>query len=96
MDQDAPGLRPSRPVKRWGAEAVEAACGRALEAEAVNVGLIGRTLERGSTADDTPPAPAPAGPARFARDAAHFSTVKSKRGNDSSPTGADETAGGVA
>ena len=35
-------------VKKWGPERVEAACRRALEAEAVNVGLIGRMLERGT------------------------------------------------
>ena len=35
-------------VKKWGAERVDAACARALEAEAVNVGLIGRMLERGT------------------------------------------------
>src|SRR5437588_9073517 len=33
-------------VKRWGAERVEAACGRALEAEAISVPLIGRMIER--------------------------------------------------
>ena len=35
-------------VKKWGPARVEAACARALEAEAVNVGLIGRMLERGT------------------------------------------------
>ena len=35
-------------VKKWGPERVDAACRRALEAEAVNVGLIGRMLERGT------------------------------------------------
>ena len=39
-------------VKKWGAERVEAACRRALEAEAINVGLIGRMLERGTEAHD--------------------------------------------
>jgi len=33
-------------VKKWGPERVEAACARAGEAEAYNVGLIGRMLER--------------------------------------------------
>ena len=37
-------------VNKWGAQRVEAACRRALEAEAVNVGLIGRMLERGTEA----------------------------------------------
>jgi len=35
-------------VKRWGPERVDAACVRALEAEAVSVSLIGRMLERGT------------------------------------------------
>jgi transposase len=85
-------------VKRWGAEPVEEACRRALEAEAVNVGLIGRMLERATKADDVSLAlvPAPAGPARFARDPAHFATEKSKRRNDSSASGAHDSAGGAA
>ncbi len=41
-------------VKKWGAARVEAACRRALEAEAVNVGLIGRMLERGTEATVDP------------------------------------------
>jgi hypothetical protein len=86
-------------VKRWGAEAVEAACRRALQAEAVNVGLIGRMLERVTAGDDatSPPVPAPTGPARFARDPAHFATEKSKRGNGySSEAAAHGSAGGAA
>ncbi len=68
-------------VKKWGPDAVDAACSRALEAEAINVGLIGRMLERG--AEHTPvrqallPATVVAG--RFARDAQHFATRASKR-----------------
>jgi hypothetical protein len=63
-------------VKRWGPERVEAACARAADAEAFNVGLIGRMLERGTTE-------APAGttpvqqsllPNRFARPASDFAT----------------------
>ncbi len=37
-------------VKKWGDDRVEAACARALEAEAVNIGLIRRMLERGTEA----------------------------------------------
>ncbi len=71
-------------VKRWGPERVNAACQRALDAEAVDVGLIGRMLERatehGNRSDSAATNPAkgavdptaPAGPARFARDAGHF------------------------
>ncbi len=43
-------------VKKWGAERVEPACASALEHEAVNVGLIGRMLERAT--ENTPTAAA--------------------------------------
>ncbi len=63
-------------VKRWGADRVEAACARALEAEAISVGLIGRMIERATETDtiDTPPTPV-ATPARFARSDEHFATA---------------------
>jgi transposase len=67
-------------VKKWGAEPVEAACARALEAEAVNVGLIGRMLERGT--ENSSARAVPAGTVvtgRFARDAAHFAVNASNR-----------------
>jgi hypothetical protein len=60
-------------VKKWGDERVEAACQRALEAEAINVGLIGRMLERGT--ENTPIQPTLPGTVvtgRFARDPSHF------------------------
>jgi hypothetical protein len=41
-------------VRRHGADRVEQACRRALEAEAVNVGLIDRMLTRGLETDTTP------------------------------------------
>lgn len=85
-------------VKRWGPDRVEAACRRALDAEAIDVGLIGRMLDRATEtapAEQPGPAPAaPAAPARFARDPEHFAT-KPKRRNVP-VTGADTTAGGVA
>ncbi len=60
-------------VKKWGPERVEAACRRALEAEAVNVGLIGRMLERGTEQAAIQPAlPGTVIPGRFARDPTHF------------------------
>jgi hypothetical protein len=65
-------------VKRWGPDRVNNACRRALEAEAVNVGLIGRMLERGTEQADTPPPPATSGTVvagRFARDPAHFAVT---------------------
>jgi len=57
-------------VRRHGAEPVEEACRRALDAEAVNVGLIDRMLTR-----DTPPhttARPPGAATRFVRDTADF------------------------
>ena len=65
-------------VKKWGAERVDAACASALEHEAVNVGLIGRMLERGTENTTTTAQPSLPGvvvvPARFARDPGHFAT----------------------
>ena len=63
-------------AKKWGAQRVEAACARALEAEAVDVGLISRMLER-ATENAPPPAAATASnviPGRFSRDASEFAT----------------------
>jgi transposase len=63
-------------VKKWGAERVDAACASALDHEAVNVGIIGRMLERG-TENTTAPQPALPGvvvTGRFARDPGHFAT----------------------
>ena len=63
-------------VKKWGPDRVNAACERALDAEAINVGLIGRMLERGTERGDDTPAPAAAAGTvvapRFARDESHF------------------------
>ena len=62
-------------VKRWGPDKVQAACARALEAEAINVHLIGRMIERATEqAPATPPPAAP--PARFARDRHEFATPR--------------------
>ena len=90
-------------VKRWGPERVEAACARAAEAEAFNVGLIGRMIERtteaATTTEGRAPAPAaPAAPARFARDPEHFATTRARLHNAASMIGteADTTAGGAA
>ncbi len=63
-------------VRRWGPARVDAACARALDAEAVSVALIGRMLDRGTEnqpVPGTPPLPLPGLPApRFARDPSHF------------------------
>ena len=64
-------------AKKWGSERVDAACASALEAEAVNVGLIGRMLERATENTTTaaqPPLPGVVVPARFARDPGEFAT----------------------
>ncbi|MGH9307134.1 MAG: IS21 family transposase [Acidimicrobiales bacterium] len=63
-------------VKKWGADRVEQACRRALDAEAVDVNLISRMLERAREAAeaDTPPAPVLI-QGRFARDPSQFSTL---------------------
>jgi Integrase core domain len=64
-------------ARKWGSGRVEAACARALEAEAISVPLIGRMLERGTEATRPPHTPPlPGMPAsRFARDASHFAVA---------------------
>lgn len=67
-------------VKKWGPARVEAACRRALDAEAVDVNLVGRMLARGREAaepDARPDAVIIAG--RFARDPAEFAATKEAR-----------------
>jgi|SRR5579875_514106 len=62
-------------VDKWGAEKVGAACTKALEAEAVNVNLVARMLERAKEAEEPGAGAggAPKGSAgRFARDSAEF------------------------
>lgn len=65
-------------VKKWGPSRVEQACHRALEAEAVDVNLVSRMLERAreDTTDDAGPARPVVVQGRFARDAAEFATAK--------------------
>jgi hypothetical protein len=86
-------------VKRWGPARVDAACARALQAEAVSVSLIGRMLERATEAVPADPpveVRAPAKPARFARDQAHFAAGKPKRRKGSGPDVAVDATGGAA
>jgi len=63
-------------VKKWGPEKVELACARALEAEAVNVNLVSRMIERATEADETA---APMQPTvvkgRFSRDPSEFAVT---------------------
>ena len=64
-------------VKKWGPERVERACTRALEAEAVNVNLIVRMIERATEAEQTEHLPAPTPiESRFARDKSEFQATK--------------------
>jgi hypothetical protein len=60
---------------------VDAACASALEHEAINVGLIGRMLERATEgATTTPSPPGVVVAARFARDPGEFATRRARGG----------------
>lgn len=60
-------------VRKWGAERVETACAKAADAEAFNVGLIGRMLERATEGKDIEAPPQQLSlPGRFARPAEQF------------------------
>ncbi|TVP67300.1 MAG: hypothetical protein EA340_10550 [Nitriliruptor sp.] len=64
-------------VKKFGPEPVEQACVRALECEAIDVGLIARIVARAAETD--PPAPqrtVVAAANRFARDPDEFTVVR--------------------
>jgi transposase len=76
-------------IKKWGPQRVNAACARALEAEAVNVNLIGRMLERGTEHTEIQSTlPGTVITARFARDPAHFALHASKRPHPDTGAGA--------
>lgn len=78
-------------VKRWGHERVDTACARALEAEAVSVGLIGRMLERATESAPAQPAAPASRSGRFARDPAQFATARPQHTTD-----ATDATGGAA
>ena len=65
-------------VKKWGPSRVELACRRALEAEAIDVNLVSRMLERAR--EDLGHEASPAHPVviqgRFSRDPSEFATTK--------------------
>jgi hypothetical protein len=67
-------------VKKWGAARVDQACQRALDAEAIDVNLVSRMLERGreGTEPDARPDPVVI-QGRFARDPSEFATTKQAR-----------------
>jgi hypothetical protein len=79
-------------VKKWGPERVNKACASALEHEAVNVGLIGRMLERGTEGTEAVAVqqalPGTVVTGRFARDPAHFAVT----GTESPPPGVETAA----
>jgi len=63
-------------VKKWGAERVELACAKALEAEAINVNLISRMIERATETEETEVLPRPnVVQGRFARDPSEFTAT---------------------
>jgi hypothetical protein len=59
-------------VRRHGAERVNEACRRALDAEVVNVGLIERMLTRGLDGQPPATAPRPGAASRFVREGSDF------------------------
>ena len=64
-------------VKKWGAARVEEACRRALEAEAVDVNLVARMIERARESSEPETRPDPVViQGRFARDPSEFSSAK--------------------
>lgn len=67
-------------VKKWGADRVEQACRRALDAEAIDVNLVSRMLERARehTEPDAGPDPVIV-QGRFARDPAEFAATNEAR-----------------
>jgi len=67
-------------VKKWGHDRVDAACASALAHEQVNVGLIGRMLERGTEQAPIlqPSLPGVVVAGRFARDPGHFAVARTE------------------
>ena len=66
-------------AKKWGEGRLEAACRRALDAEAIDVNLVSRMLERAR--EDAPDEERPGGivvQGRFARDASAFSSKRAQ------------------
>ena len=67
-------------VKKWGAVRVEEACRRALDAEAVDVNLVARMIERARESTEPEERPEPVViQGRFARDPSEFSSVTEAR-----------------
>ena len=66
-------------AKRYGAEPVDTACGRALDLDVVSVAKIAAMLEKATenAAVSAPHAASAAGPARFARDPGEYRAKRS-------------------
>ncbi len=63
-------------VKKWGAHRVDEACRRALDAEAVDVNLVSRMLERARESTEPEARPDPVViQGRFARDPSEFAST---------------------
>ncbi|MFN2503236.1 MAG: IS21 family transposase [Acidimicrobiales bacterium] len=83
-------------VKKWGPKRVDAACARALEAEAISVSLIGRMLERATENQQPPSPPGPPAPTgRFARAPEHFASGGAKRPHPGATPGPDGPSTGL-
>ncbi len=82
-------------VKKWGPERVDAACARALEAEALSVSLIGRMLERATENDRVPDRPWPGPAGRFARDPGHFASGGPHRPHPDAPGDPERASTGL-
>jgi transposase len=81
-------------VKKWGADRVEAACAKAADAEAFNVGLIGRMLERATEGNDIEAPPRQLSlPGRFARPPDQFAISRPKRPHSVTTPGPDRALG---
>src|SRR5439155_5994703 len=63
-------------VRRYGPGPVDAACGRALELDVVNVTKIASMLEKATENTPLPPRPVVSATARFARDPAEYRPVQ--------------------
>jgi hypothetical protein len=82
-------------VKKWGPVRVNAACATALEHEAVNIGLIGRMLERGTEHTTIQPSlPGTVIAGRFARHTEHFAVKQPDRPHPSIDSDRSKPAGG--
>jgi transposase len=82
-------------ARRYGDEAVNTACGKALEVDVVSVTKIASMLERGTANTSTPaPRPAAAAATRFARDPGEYATGRARL-RLVHPATADATGEGV-